>query len=191
MVDIPQGYETLLERPLYGHLATTRPGGNAQVNPMWFDWDGELLRFTHTTKRQKYRNVTANPNVAMSISDPDNPYRYLEVRGVVEEIVPDTTGAFYLHLNDRYTGPLTEPPVDKADRVMLVVRASGLPNETNAMFTNIEGEWDEVMAVVKQAVDAVAAVSDRVSLVLKADIRPGYTGQLTAKVQRIEEALGD
>ena len=48
-----------------------------------------------------------------------------------------------------------------------------------------------VMAVVKQAVDAVAAVSDRVSLVLKADIRPGYTGQLTAKVQRIEEALGD
>ena len=72
-----------------------------------------------------------------------------------------------------------------------VVRASGLPNETNAMFTNIEGEWDEVMAVVKQAVDAVAAVSDRVSLVLKADIRPGYTGQLTAKVQRLEEALGD
>ena len=72
-----------------------------------------------------------------------------------------------------------------------VVRASGLPNETNAMFTNIEGEWDEVMDVVKQAVDAVAAVSDRVSLVLKADIRPGYTGQLTAKVQRIEGALGD
>ena len=72
-----------------------------------------------------------------------------------------------------------------------VIRESGLPNETNAMFTNIEGEWDEVMAVVKQAVDAVAAVSDRVSLVLKADIRPGHTGQLTAKVQRIEEALGD
>ena len=71
-----------------------------------------------------------------------------------------------------------------------VVRASGLPNETNAMFTNIEGEWDEVMAVVKQAVDAVAAVSPRVSLVLKADIRPGHTGQLTAKVQRIEDALG-
>jgi uncharacterized protein (TIGR00106 family) len=72
-----------------------------------------------------------------------------------------------------------------------VVRASGLPNETNAMFTNIEGEWDEVMAVVKQAVDVVAAVSPRVSLVLKADIRPGYTDQLTAKVQRIDEALGD
>ena len=70
-----------------------------------------------------------------------------------------------------------------------VVRESGLPNETNAMFTNIEGEWDEVMGVVKRAVDAVAAVSPRVSLVLKADIRPGYDGQLTAKVERVERLL--
>lgn len=70
-----------------------------------------------------------------------------------------------------------------------VVRASGLPYETNAMFTNIEGEWDEVMAVVKQAVDVVAASSSRVGLVLKADIRPGYDGQLSAKVERIERHL--
>ena len=71
-----------------------------------------------------------------------------------------------------------------------VVRQSGLPHETNAMFTNIEGEWDEVMAVVKRAVDVVAASSPRVGLVLKADIRPGYDGQLTAKVERIEQRLG-
>src|ERR1700710_2817769 len=70
-----------------------------------------------------------------------------------------------------------------------VVRESGLPNETNAMFTNIEGDWDEVMAVVKRAVDAVAATSPRVGLVLKADIRAGHTGQITAKVRRIEERL--
>ncbi len=70
-----------------------------------------------------------------------------------------------------------------------VVRASGLPHETNSMFTNVEGEWDEVMAVVKRAVDAVAAHSPRVGLVLKADIRPGHDGQLTAKVERIEEHL--
>jgi len=70
-----------------------------------------------------------------------------------------------------------------------VVRASGLPHETNAMFTNIEGEWDEVMAVVKQAVDVVAASSPRVGLVLKADIRPGYDGQLSAKVEKIEDRL--
>ena len=72
-----------------------------------------------------------------------------------------------------------------------VVRASGLPCETNAMFTTVEGEWDEVMAVVKAAVEAVARTSPRVSLVLKADIRPGYTGQLTAKVERLEEHLRD
>jgi uncharacterized protein YqgV (UPF0045/DUF77 family) len=70
-----------------------------------------------------------------------------------------------------------------------VVRDSGLPNETNAMFTNIEGEWDEVMDVVKRAVDVVAEVSPRVGLVLKADLRPGYDGQLAAKVQRVEQAL--
>jgi uncharacterized protein (TIGR00106 family) len=71
-----------------------------------------------------------------------------------------------------------------------VIRASGLPTETNAMFTNIEGEWDEVMAVVKQAVFAVAEHAPRVGLVLKADLRRGHdTGQLTAKVERVEEHL--
>jgi uncharacterized protein (TIGR00106 family) len=70
-----------------------------------------------------------------------------------------------------------------------IIRASGLPCETNAMFTNIEGDWDEVMAVVKQAVDVVATRYPRVGLVLKADIRPGHEGQLTAKVERVEEHL--
>ena len=83
------------------------------------------------------------------------------------------------------TGSVTEA-VAAAVRV---VRDSGLRCETNAMFTNIEGEWDEVMAVVKRAIDVVAEVSPRVGLVLKADIRPGFDGQITAKVERIEEAL--
>jgi uncharacterized protein (TIGR00106 family) len=70
-----------------------------------------------------------------------------------------------------------------------VVRESGLPNETNAMFTLVEGEWDEVMDVVKRATEVVQATAPRVSLVLKADIRPGHTGQLRAKVDRVEEHL--
>ena len=70
-----------------------------------------------------------------------------------------------------------------------VVRESGLANHTDAMFTTIEGEWDEVFAVVKAATEAVAALAPRVSLVLKADIRPGYTDQLAAKVQRVEQHL--
>ncbi|GAA1136607.1 thiamine-binding protein [Ornithinicoccus hortensis] len=72
-----------------------------------------------------------------------------------------------------------------------IVRESGLPNETTSMFTTIEGEWDECMAVVKAACDAVAAHSPRVGLVLKADLRPGYTGQLQAKVDRVEAHLRD
>jgi uncharacterized protein (TIGR00106 family) len=70
-----------------------------------------------------------------------------------------------------------------------VVRASGLPNRTDAMFTTVEGDWDEAMAVVKEAVDAVAARAPRVSLVLKADLRPGVTDTLNAKVETIERYL--
>ena len=70
-----------------------------------------------------------------------------------------------------------------------VVRESGLPNQTDAMFTTIEGDWDETMAVVKRSVDAVAARAPRVSLVLKADLRPGVTGALTAKVEAVERHL--
>jgi uncharacterized protein (TIGR00106 family) len=70
-----------------------------------------------------------------------------------------------------------------------VVRDSGLPNQTDAMFTSIEGDWDEVMDVVKRAVDAVAAKAPRVSVVLKADIRAGVTDGLTAKVETIERRL--
>jgi uncharacterized protein (TIGR00106 family) len=70
-----------------------------------------------------------------------------------------------------------------------VVRESGLPNRTDAMFTTIEGEWDEVMAVVKAATEAVAAHSPRVSLVLKADLRPGYTDLMTAKIASVERHL--
>lgn len=70
-----------------------------------------------------------------------------------------------------------------------VVRDSGLPYELTSMFTTIEGEWDEVMPVIKAACDAVAAHGPRVSLVLKADLRPGYADQLTGKVERVNARL--
>jgi uncharacterized protein (TIGR00106 family) len=79
-------------------------------------------------------------------------------------------------------------PVAEAIRV---VRASGLPNRTDAMFTTVEGEWDEVMAVVKQAADAMAVVAPRVSLVLKADIRPGVTDAMTSKIETLERVLAE
>jgi uncharacterized protein (TIGR00106 family) len=72
-----------------------------------------------------------------------------------------------------------------------VVRASGLPHTTDAMFTSIEGEWEEVMAVIKQAVDAVAALAPRVSVVMKADLRPGVTDGLTSKLASLEEKIAE
>ena len=72
-----------------------------------------------------------------------------------------------------------------------VVRESGLPNRTDAMFTTIEGEWQECMDVVRRACEAVARHGERVSLVLKADIRPGHERELTAKLDRLEAALGE
>jgi uncharacterized protein (TIGR00106 family) len=79
-------------------------------------------------------------------------------------------------------------PVAAAIRV---VRASGLPNRTDAMFTTVEGEWDEVMDVIKRAVEATAALAPRVGLTLKADIRPGTHDALQAKVDKVNELLGD
>lgn len=70
-----------------------------------------------------------------------------------------------------------------------IVRESGLPNQTDSMFTTLEGTWDECMDVVRRACEAVGEFGPRVSLVLKADIRPGYVGELTAKVDRLEKAL--
>ncbi|MBW9093800.1 thiamine-binding protein [Microbacterium jejuense] len=78
---------------------------------------------------------------------------------------------------------------DAVAAAVKVVRDSGLPHRTTSMFTEIEGEWDEVFDVVKRATDAVAPYGSRVSLVLKADIRPGYTGELDAKIERLEAAI--
>ncbi len=80
---------------------------------------------------------------------------------------------------------------DAVAAAVRVVRESGLPNRTSSMFTEIEGEWDEVMDVVKRATEAVGAYGTRVSLVLKADIRPGHTGEIDGKLERLEAALGE
>jgi uncharacterized protein YqgV (UPF0045/DUF77 family) len=78
---------------------------------------------------------------------------------------------------------------DAVAAAVRIVRESGLPNRTTSMFTEIEGEWDEVMDVVKRTTEAMLPFGSRVSLVLKADIRPGYSGELDAKIERLEAAL--
>lgn len=82
-----------------------------------------------------------------------------------------------------------ESVTDAVADAVRIVRESGLPNRTDAMFTTIEGEWEECMDVVRRATEAVGRGGHRVSLVLKADIRPGHTGELEGKVRRVEERL--
>ncbi|MEO6944495.1 MAG: PPOX class F420-dependent oxidoreductase [Lacisediminihabitans sp.] len=118
---IPTDLVDLLERPLFGSLGTVRPGNTVQVNPMWFQYDGDCIRFTHTTKRAKYRNLQQNPSMSLLVVDPDDPIRYIEVRGSVVEFVPDPTGAFYVVLGKRYGNQEQQPPADSSDRVIIVM----------------------------------------------------------------------
>lgn len=118
---IPADLADLLERPVFGALGTVRPDGTVQVNPMWFQYDGERIRFTHTTKRAKYRNLQQNPSMSLLVIDPDDPMRYLELRGKLVEFVPDPSGAFYVVLGKRYGNPAQEPPADSPDRVIIVM----------------------------------------------------------------------
>jgi PPOX class probable F420-dependent enzyme len=116
---IPDSLRDLLEKPYYGALGTVRPDGTVQVNPMWFDFDGEHILFTHTVTRQKYRNLQRNPSMSLMVYDPAEPYRYIEVRGRLVEEVADPEGAFYVRLGQRYGNPGQQAPPDRADRVIL------------------------------------------------------------------------
>jgi len=118
---IPDHLRPLLDRPLFGALGTIRPDDTVQVNPMWFEFDGEHVRFTHTNKRGKFRNLQRNPSMSLMLIDPDNPQSYLELRGKLVETIDDRAGDFYVRLGQRYGNPDQEPPPDKADRVILVM----------------------------------------------------------------------
>jgi PPOX class probable F420-dependent enzyme len=119
----PPTHVDLLERPLFAHLATVRADGAPQVNPMWFLWEPEqqVIKMTHTKARHNYRYIQSQPRVALSITDPDDPYRYLQVRGVVEKVEDDPTGAFYQTLQQRYRGYKREV-LDRDVRVVLTLR---------------------------------------------------------------------
>ena len=101
---------------------------------------------------------------------------------------PDRVGDMLIAFSVAPSGTGDSVSEAVADAVR-VVRESGLPNHTDSMFTTIEGEWDECMDVVRRACEAVGRHGSRVSLVLKADIRPGHSGELTGKVERLEAAL--
>jgi PPOX class probable F420-dependent enzyme len=131
----PGSHLDLLERPTFAHLATVRPDGAPQSSVMWFVWDNERIRMTHTKTRQKFRNFAAEPRIALSIADPDDQYRFLEVRGVVETIEDDDAEAsFYQSLQRRYgmSYPIPDAPV----RVVITIRPESFVAVRNGMVVN-------------------------------------------------------
>ena len=121
MTTIPESHRALLDQANIGHLATLRPDGTIQLNDMWYEFDGKNLRFTHTNKRGKFRNLLQNPAMTLSVTDPEDRYRYIELRGRLVETIADPTGSYYTELNTRYGSQLSAPPADAADRVILVM----------------------------------------------------------------------
>ncbi|MFM9108400.1 MAG: PPOX class F420-dependent oxidoreductase [Chloroflexota bacterium] len=120
---IPADKTDLLELPVLAHVATIGADELPQNNPVWFDWDGEVLRFSQTTGRQKYRNLRDRPGVALSIVDPENPYRYLEIRGDLERIEPDPEFAFIHRMAKKYMGVDQYPWLNPSEtRVVMVIR---------------------------------------------------------------------
>ncbi len=99
---VPASHIDILSTKALANVATIGPDGAPQNNPVWFDWDGTHVLFSQTTGRQKYRNVQANPLVALSIVDVENPYRYLEIRGSVDEIIDDENNAFIDSMANKY-----------------------------------------------------------------------------------------
>jgi PPOX class probable F420-dependent enzyme len=128
---IPAAYADLLASTALAHVATIGPDGAPQSSPVWFDWDGEFLRFAQVTGyRQKVRNLRREPRVALSIVDPDNPYRYLEIRGAVERIDPDPDKAFIDKMAKKYLGQDRYPFGKPGDEwIVVVIR----PEQTTQM----------------------------------------------------------
>ena len=102
MAGIPDKYMDLLQKKAFAHLATVGADGSPQVTPVWVDFDGTLIRFNTAKGRVKDKNLRRNPRLALSIQDPDNPYRYIQVRGRVTEITEQGADAHIDALAKKY-----------------------------------------------------------------------------------------
>ena len=128
---IPEQYTDLLQSTALAHIATIGPKGEPQSSPLWFGWDGEFLRFAQLVGAdRKRRNLERDPRVAVSIVDPANIYRYVEVRGTVERVEPDVDRAFINAMAQKYWGQETYTEGKPDDEFVVVVirpeRATGM-----------------------------------------------------------------
>ena len=122
-VEIPATHRDLVDQPTYAVFTTLTPAGVPHSSVVWHRYEDGLLKLTVTTDRQKYKNVSANPNVNLTVVDPAGPFRYLEVRGVVDSIEPDPDYTFRNGLSERYLGNPEYPfATGPEDRVVIAVR---------------------------------------------------------------------
>lgn len=127
---IPESHADILEQPVLAYIATIGADGAPQNNPVWFGWDGEFIRFSQPTTTQKVRNLRRDPRIALAFVDANNPYRYLEIRGVVERFEPDPENAFINAMAKKYMGVDVFPYLQPGqERVAVVVR----PERTTQM----------------------------------------------------------
>jgi PPOX class probable F420-dependent enzyme len=120
---IPENYLDLFQKPAFAHLATLMPDGSPQVSPVWCEYDGTYVLINSAKGRQKDRNIRREPRVALAISDPENPYRYLQVRGTVVDITEQGADAHIDKLSHKYMGkdyPYRDP---SSTRVIYKIRA--------------------------------------------------------------------
>jgi PPOX class probable F420-dependent enzyme len=130
MAQIPENYQDLLQSTALAHIATLGPKGEPQSTPVWFGWDGEHVLFSQTKGRQKYHNLQRDPRIALSIVDPANAFRYLEIRGKVVRIDEDPDLHFINSMAKKYIGVDKYPNHQPGDeRVIIVVQ----PEHTTKM----------------------------------------------------------
>lgn len=106
---IPDNYADLLDKPAFGNLGTLMKDGSPQVTPVWVDYDGKHVRINSAKGRVKDRNIRRDPRVSISLQDPANPYRYLEIRGRVVEITENGADDHINKLSQKYLGKPVYP----------------------------------------------------------------------------------
>jgi len=104
MATIPENFRDIFAKKAFAHLATVGRDGAPQVTPVWVDYDGTHVRINTARGRAKDKNLQRNPKVALSAQDPDNPYRYVQVRGRVVEMTEKDADAHIDALSKKYTG---------------------------------------------------------------------------------------
>jgi PPOX class probable F420-dependent enzyme len=127
MANIPESYRDLFTKKAFAHLATIGADGRPQVTPVWCDLDGAHVRINTARGRVKDRNLKRNPSVALSIQDPDNPYRYVQVRGRVTEMTEQGADAHIDTLAKKYLGKDTYPGRKSGEvRVIVKIQPDGV-----------------------------------------------------------------